>query len=99
MPTKHETPTAAKIDQTGKLKVNFVKKAISQTKIAAATIPEIPPKSVNVVVSIKNCVKISLRRAPNTIRTPISRVRSTTEASIIFITTTPPTNSAIAVNG
>ncbi len=34
---------------------------------------------------------MSLRRAPMALRTPISRVRSVTETSMIFITPMPPT--------
>ena len=35
---------------------------------------------------------ISLRRAPMALRTPISRVRSVTETSMMFITPMPPTS-------
>jgi hypothetical protein len=36
---------------------------------------------------------MSLRRAPSALRTPISRVRSVTETSMIFMITMPPTTS------
>ena len=39
---------------------------------------------------------MSLRRAPIALRMPISRVRSVTETSMMFITPTPPTSSEIA---
>ena len=38
---------------------------------------------------------MSLRRAPIALRTPISRVRSVTETSMMFITPMPPTNNPI----
>ena len=41
--------------------------------------PTNPPKPVSVAASIKNCQRMSLRRAPIAFRTPISRVRSVTE--------------------
>ena len=39
---------------------------------------------------------ISRRRAPIAIRMPISRVRSVTDTSMIFMMPMPPTNSEIA---
>ena len=36
---------------------------------------------------------MSLRRAPTALRTPISRVRSVTDTSMMFITPMPPTIS------
>ena len=39
---------------------------------------------------------MSLRRAPTALRIPISRVRSVTDTSMMFITPMPPTSSEIA---
>ncbi|VTQ60405.1 Uncharacterised protein [Stenotrophomonas maltophilia] len=39
---------------------------------------------------------MSLRRAPTAMRTPISRVRSVTDTSMMFITPIPPTTNATA---
>ena len=44
---------------------------------------------------MRNCQRISRRRAPSALRTPISRVRSVTEIIMIAITPMPPTISAI----
>src|SRR5205807_807803 len=52
-----------------------------------------PPKPVRVMASIRNCQRMSLRRAPRAFRTPISRVRSVTETSMMFMTPMPPTIS------
>ena len=46
--------------------------------------------------SMRNCVRISLRNAPSALRIPISRVRSVTDTSMIFMTPIPPTMSEIA---
>ena len=43
----------------------------------------------------RNCTRISRRRAPSALRTPISRVRSVTEMVMMAITPMPPTISAI----
>jgi hypothetical protein len=42
-----------------------------------------------------NCARIALGRAPSALRTPISRVRSITDTSMMFMTPTPPTSSAM----
>ena len=54
-----------------------------------------PPTLVSTAASIRNCTRISRRRAPIALRTPISRVRSVTEIVMIAITPMPPTISAI----
>src|SRR5215510_7660716 len=72
--------------------------------IAAATPktdPAKPPAKARVSASIRNCRPISRRRAPTAIRKPISRVRSVTETSMMFIMLMPPTTSeteATAIN-
>ena len=43
------------------------------------------------MASTRNCRSMSALRAPTAIRNPISRVRSVTETSIIFIIPIPPT--------
>ena len=42
-----------------------------------------------------NCLMMSARRAPIARRTPISRVRSSTLASMMFMIPMPPTSSEI----
>ena len=44
--------------------------------------------------SIRNCSRMVRRLAPMALRTPISRVRSTTETNMMFMMPMPPTNSA-----
>ena len=57
--------------------------------------PTTPPVSEMIVVSIRNCRTTSRRRAPIARRTPISRVRSITLASMMFMIPMPPTSSEI----
>ena len=53
--------------------------------------PITPPTAVSMIASSVNCSRMSRLRAPMALRTPISRVRSVTETSMMFITPTPPT--------
>ena len=56
-------------------------------------IPIKPPTELSVTASIKNCVRMSLPWAPTAMRTPISRVRSVTLTSMMFMMPIPPTTS------
>ena len=43
------------------------------------------------VDSVRNCSRMALVLAPRDLRIPISRVRSVTDTSMMFITPIPPT--------
>ena len=58
-----------------------------------ATTPTTPPAHEISVASSRNWRMISRRRAPTARRTPISRVRSRTLASMMFMMPMPPTSS------
>ncbi len=58
-----------------------------------AITPMTPPDSASNADSIRNCSRISCRVAPSALRTPISRVRSVTETSMMFMITMPPITS------
>jgi hypothetical protein len=60
------------------------------------TSPMPQPIRDSVSASIRNCHKISLRRAPIAMRMPISRVRSVTDTSMMFMMPMPPTTKEIA---
>ena len=45
------------------------------------------------IASTRNCRRMSLGRAPTAMRMPISRVRSVTETSMMFMMPMPPTRS------
>ena len=76
-----------------------VKTVTAQEIPAAASRPRTPPSAHSIDDSIRNCRSTCFRRAPSALRKPISKVRSVTETSMMFITTMPPTTSAIRVIG
>jgi len=61
-----------------------------------ARIPITPPTRHRITASTRNWKRISRFLAPMAFLRPISRVRSVTDTSIIFIIPTPPTTRAIA---
>ena len=70
--------------------------AEAATTLAMATprtIPDPPPSSEMSDASMMNWLRISRRRAPTARRTPISLVRSRTEASMMFMMPIPPTSN------
>ena len=52
-----------------------------------------PPNVESVTDSVRICQTMSRRRAPSALRSPISRVRSLTTISMMFMMTMPPTTS------
>ncbi len=58
-----------------------------------------PPSIDSTIASIRNCDKIVRRFAPMALRRPISRVRSVTLTSMMFMMPMPPTSSEIAADG
>ncbi len=57
--------------------------------------PMTPPAWPSSDASTRNCRRIP-GVAPSALRRPISRIRSVTETSMMFITPMPPTSSEIA---
>ncbi len=55
--------------------------------------PTTPPAAASVTASTRNCVRMSLVFAPAACRSPISRVRSVTDTSMMFMMPIPPTMS------
>ena len=53
-------------------------------------------RAESVADSTTNCARMSRRRAPSALRIPISRVRSLTAISMMFMITIPPTTSEMA---
>ena len=58
-----------------------------------STMPIAPPVRLSTIDSIRNCVRTADERAPMAMRMPISRVRSVTETSMMFMMPMPPTSS------
>ena len=54
-----------------------------------------PPVMLITIASMRNCMRMSIPRAPIDIRRPISFVLSVTETYMIFMIPMPPTNSEI----
>src|SRR5438270_1983886 len=54
--------------------------------------PRIPPARPSTDASTKNWRRITRGRAPKALRSPISRTRSVTDTSMMFITPIPPTS-------
>jgi hypothetical protein len=97
MPTAVETRNASAtyhgvmvVDHPAKWTTSF---AIAKPK----RMPSNPPSALIVIASIKSCVLVSPRRAPMTLRTPISFVRLSTLASVMFMMPMPPASSEIRV--
>ena len=65
--------------------------ATIQAKKIPSTNPMNPPNAVKIQDSMRNCINTFPRVAPSALRIPISRVRSVTDTSMIFITPIPPT--------
>src|SRR5215475_256560 len=64
---------------------------INQAKMT----PPAPPTQQSTTDSTRNWLTTSCCRAPTAFRIPISLVRSTTDTSIMFMMTMPPTTSEI----
>ena len=72
-------------------------RALTASELALPTrIPMNPPTRHKTTASTRNWFKISLVSAPTAIRNPISRVRSVTETSMMFMMPTPPTTRETA---
>ena len=57
------------------------------------TTPSAPPMAASTRASMRNCAMMSAGCAPTAMRMPISRVRSVTDTSMMFMTPMPPTIS------
>ncbi len=72
-----------------KLENAVIAKAIPQPR----AMPTMPPIIVSATASARNCEVRSERVAPSALRRPISRMRSVTVVSIMFMIPMPPTTS------
>ncbi|KAG1597312.1 hypothetical protein G6F46_014301 [Rhizopus delemar] len=97
MPIRLLQANAARIEVLENTSEQPISASASTAPSASATlIPSTPPSRQTSTDSIRNCCRMSLRRAPTAMRTPISRVRSGTDTSMMFITPMPPTTNAMA---
>lgn len=72
-----------------------IKEPITELIRYPKPIPINPPTTLNMVDSIRNCIRISIPLPPIDIRRPISRVRSVTDTYMIFMIPIPPTRREI----
>src|ERR1039457_2884225 len=63
--------------------------------VRPSIIPIVPPSRQITTASVRNWRRMSPGSAPTAIRRPISRVRSVTETSMMFMMPTPPTTREI----
>ena len=69
-----------------------VNRETSWARPMPAPTPMSPPRLVSTAASVRNCHKMRLFLAPMAFFRPISRVRSVTDTSMMFITPMPPTS-------
>src|SRR5918998_12419 len=92
MPTSAEKPTAMRM---ALVETRDGQPASCATRWAAPAprpMPSAPPMVESVVASMRNWLRMSRGRAPTASRSPISRVRSVTETSMMFMMPMPPTS-------
>src|SRR5574341_911466 len=93
MPTRAADPNASNTE----LGTSTVRISLNAPKINAppmpTRVPINPPTMLNRSASVRNCRRTSFGVAPTDCRIPISRVRSVTLTSMMFIMPMPPTMS------
>ena len=94
-PMLTETVKPMIIAQAGTTALSELTMGIRNTMALPTIMPMMPPVPVRVMASKRNCQVMSRLRAPMALRTPISRVRSVTETSMMFITPMPPMSRPI----
>ena len=86
-------PTPATTDQTCTDAGSGDSLLMTSARMNPKNVPTMPPKVDSVTDSVRICQTMSRRRAPSALRSPISRVRSLTTISMMFMMTMPPTTS------
>ena len=95
MPIATETPKASTMELVVTIVDQPARTPINWDSPTPRMMPATPPVREMIVVSIRNWRTTSRWRAPMARRTPISRVRSSTLASMMFMIPMPPTSSEI----
>src|SRR4051812_45296249 len=93
IPTAIDTPMASTSDDAVTTVGQRAYTATARAMPMPMPTPHRPPSALMENDSTRNCSTMSARRAPMARRTPISRVRSSTEASMMFMMPMPPTSS------
>ena len=87
--------TAATTVVGSNVKPHPANRPISAETASPTAMPMSPPRRDSVSASTRNCARMSRPRAPTALRMPISRVRSRTDTSMMFMIPMPPTTSEI----
>ena len=90
-PTRAAKPTPANTVRGCTAAVRLVRAATSLARPSPTAVPMTPPNAETVEASRRNWMTMVRRRAPSARRTPISRVRSRTLTSMMFMMPMPPT--------
>ena len=69
---------------------------ITSAPISPSTTPPTPPATPRIDASTRNWARMTPGVAPSALRKPISRTRSVTDTSMMFITPMPPTSREMA---
>lgn len=96
MPVRAEMMKARTTELGEMMAVMEVKLEMIWGMMMPSSTPMSPPMSERRTASTMNCVMMSLFLAPRARRRPISRVRSVTVASMMFMMPMPPTRSEMA---
>ena len=96
MPTPAPTITPATIDHGATVAGSGETAAMNCASNIPSPMPIAAPTVLSVAASTRNCDRMSHRLAPSAFRMPISRVRSATATSMMFMITIAPTTSPIA---
>src|SRR5437899_1890496 len=96
MPTLMPRPSATATDQAVTRAGRGDATWTSAARALPARRPAMPPSSERMADSARNWRRMSRRDAPSDLRIPISRVRSVTLISMMFMITMPPTTIPIA---
>ena len=91
-----EMLTDSRSDQAVTSVVWSAKYSMAQAMKYPVPNPIKPPMKEMTIVSTRNCMTMSRFLAPSARRTPISRVRSVTLASMMFMMPMPPTRRLMA---
>src|SRR6185437_433630 len=95
MPTPAPRMTPTTMDHGATAAGRGVVAATSAANAMPIPTPTLAPTVASVTASTRNWRRMSPRRAPSDLRMPISRVRSATAMSMMFMITMPPTTSEI----
>src|SRR5438477_369194 len=98
MPMAAAKPKASTIVSGATSVRHSAKWLIAREPVRPAAMPRTPPITESVTASTRNCRRMSRPCAPTAIRSPISRVRSVTDTSMMFMILIP-TIGALALPG